>query len=67
VGTRIVAVSALRFPCAVTLRREWTVQFIPASKKDHRLPVILNPQEVLQLLQVEYFHVVFTLPEPLAR
>jgi len=51
VGTRIVAVSALRFLYAVTLGREWTVQLIPAPKKDHRLPVILSPGEILQLLQ----------------
>src|ERR1043166_5811891 len=51
VGTRIVAVSALRFLYAVTLGREWTAQLIPAPKKDHRLPVILSPEEILQLLQ----------------
>ena len=63
VGTRIVAVSALRFLYAVTLRREWTPQFIPAPKKDHRLPVILSPQEVLQLLQAAPsfpHHVIFS-------
>src|ERR1044071_7793005 len=63
VGTRIVAVSALRFLYAVTLRRDWTVQFIPAPKKDHRLPVILSPQEVLQLLQAAPsfpHHVIFS-------
>jgi integrase/recombinase XerD len=51
VSTRIVAVSALRFLYAVTLKRDWTVQFIPSPKKDHRLPVILSPQEVLEVLQ----------------
>jgi integrase/recombinase XerD len=51
VGTRIVAVSALRFLYAVTLKRGWTVQLIPSPKKDHRLPVILSPQEVLEVLQ----------------
>jgi site-specific recombinase XerD len=63
VGTRIVAVSALRFLYAVTLRRDWTVQLIPAPKKDHRLPVILSPQEVLQLLQAApsfAHHVIFS-------
>jgi Phage integrase, N-terminal SAM-like domain len=40
VGTRTVAVSALRFLYAVTLKRDWTVQLIPAPKKDHHLPVI---------------------------
>jgi integrase/recombinase XerD len=63
VGTRIVAVSALRFLYAVTLRCDWTVQLIPAPKKDHRLPVILSPQEVLQLLQAApsfHHHVIFS-------
>jgi site-specific recombinase XerD len=63
VGTRIVAVSALRFLYAVTLQRDWTVQLIPAPKKDHRLPVILSPQEVLQLLQAApsfTHHVIFS-------
>ena len=63
VSTRIVAVSALRFFYAVTLQRDWTVQLIPTPKKDHRLPVILSPQEVLRLLQaVPSFphHVIFS-------
>jgi len=63
VGTRIVAVSALRFLYAVTLQCDWTVQLIPAPKKDHRLPVILSPQEVLQLLQAAPsfpHHVIFS-------
>jgi site-specific recombinase XerD len=63
VNTRIVAVSALRFLYAVTLRRDWSVQFIPAPKKDHRLPVILSPQEVLQVLQAAPsfpHHVIFS-------
>src|SRR6516225_6470175 len=63
VGTRIVAVSALRFFYAVTLQRDWTVQLIPTPKKDHRLPVILSPQEVLQLLQAApsfSHHVIFS-------
>lgn len=63
VGTRIVTVSALRFLYAVTLRCDWTVQLIPAPKKDHRLPVILSPQEVLQLLQAAPsfpHHVIFS-------
>jgi len=63
VGTRIIAVSALRFLYAVTLKREWTVQHIPAPKKDQRLPVILSPQEVLRLLQAAPsfpHHVIFS-------
>ena len=63
VGTRIVAVSALRFFYAITLQRDWTVQLIPTPKKDHRLPVILSPHEVLQLLQAApsfSHHVIFS-------
>ena len=63
VSTRIVAVSALRFFYAVTLQRDWSVQLIPTPKKDHRLPVILSPQEVLQLLQAApsfSHHVIFS-------
>jgi len=63
VSTRILAVSALRFLYAVTLKRGWTVQLIPTPKKDHRLPVILSPQEVLRLLQAApsfSHHVIFS-------
>jgi site-specific recombinase XerD len=63
VGTRTVAVSALRFLYAVTLKRDWTVQLIPAPKKDHHLPVILSPEEVLRLLQAApsfQHHVIFS-------
>ena len=63
VGTRTVAVSALRFLYGVTLKREWTVQLIPTPKKDHRLPVILSPEEVVKLLQAAPsfpHHVIFS-------
>ena len=63
VGTRIVAVSALRFLYRVTLQRDWTVQLIPTAKKDHRLPAILSPEEVLRLLQAApsfTHHVIFS-------
>ena len=63
VSTRILAVSALRFLYAVTLQRDWTVPLIPTPKKDYRLPVILSPQEVLQLLQAApsfTHHVIFS-------
>ena len=63
VGTRIVAVSALRFLYAVTLQRDWIVPFIPGPKKDHRLPTILSPHEVLEVLQAApsfTHHVIFS-------
>lgn len=63
VGTRTVAVSALRFLYSVTLQRDWAIPLIPSPKKDHRLPAILSPQEVLQLLQAAPsfpHHVIFS-------
>jgi integrase/recombinase XerD len=51
VGTRIIAVSALRFLYKVTLRREWAVELIPTAKKPQKLLIILSPAEVLSLLQ----------------
>jgi integrase/recombinase XerD len=51
VGTRIIAVSALRFLYKVTLHREWAVELIPTPKKPQKLPIILSPTEVLSLLE----------------
>jgi site-specific recombinase XerD len=51
VGSRIIAVSALRFLYKVTLRRDWDVELIPTPKKPQKLPIILSPAEVLSLLQ----------------
>ena len=63
VGTRTVAVSALRFLYGVTLHCEWSIPLIPSPKKDHRLPIILSPEEVLRLLQAApsfSHHVIFS-------
>jgi site-specific recombinase XerD len=63
VGTRSVAVSALRFLYKVTLRRDWPFELIPAPKSETRLPVILSPEEVLRLLQAAPsfpHHVIFS-------
>ena len=63
VGTRSVAVSALRFLYKVTLKRDWTFEMIPAPKSETRLPVILSPEEVLRLLQAApsfSHHVIFS-------
>jgi hypothetical protein len=47
----LIAVSALRFLYKVTLHREWCLKdIIPASKRPQKLPIVLSPQEVLQLL-----------------
>ncbi len=51
VSSRIVAVSALRFFYAVTLKQDRIIQMISAPKKEHRLPVILSLEEVLRLLE----------------
>jgi site-specific recombinase XerD len=63
VGTRTVAVSALRFLYQVTLQREWALEMIVAPKSEHRLPEILSPEEVLRLLQAApsfTHHVIFS-------
>jgi len=47
----IIAMSALRFLYRVTLHKEWAFpEVIPMPKKPQRLPVVLSPEEVLQLL-----------------
>jgi integrase/recombinase XerD len=51
VGSRTIAVSALRFLYKVTLRQEWAVELIPTPKKSQTLPIIPSPAEVLSLLQ----------------
>ena len=51
VGTRTIAVSALRFLYTVTLRQDWAVDLIPTPKKSQTLPVIPSPGEILSLLQ----------------
>ena len=50
-GSPLGPVIALRFLYRVTLQRDRTVQLVPTTKNDHRLPAILSPQEVLRLLQ----------------
>lgn len=49
-STLNVAVSALRFFYRVTLRRDWVIKHIPFAKPAKKLPVILSPGEVRQLL-----------------
>jgi site-specific recombinase XerD len=49
-STFTIAVSALRFLYTVTLRKEWRVDHIPHARHPQRLPVILSPTEVTQLL-----------------
>jgi site-specific recombinase XerD len=49
-STLKVATAALRFLYHVTLKREWAVEEIPASRTPHKLPVILSQEEVTQFL-----------------
>lgn len=45
------AVSALRFLYRVTLRKPWVVQDLPCPKIPKKLPVVLTPAAVTELLQ----------------
>ena len=50
-GSIVIAVSALRFLYAVTLKKDWPVgDVIPAPKVPQTLPVVLSPEEVVQFL-----------------
>src|SRR6266404_9783847 len=63
ISSRTVVVSALRFLYHVTLKRDRIIQTIPAPKKEHRLPVILSPEEVRRLLEAApsfSHHVIFS-------
>ena len=47
----IVAVAALRFLYAVTLKRRWVIEdVIPAGKQARKLPVVMSPEEVARFL-----------------
>jgi integrase/recombinase XerD len=63
VSSRTVAASALRFLYAVTLKQDRVIEMIPTPKAEHRLPVILSPEEVLRLLQAApsfSYHTIFS-------
>ena len=51
VNSRLVAMTALRFLYGVTLRRERFIEMLPMPRKEHYLPVILTPVEVLRFLE----------------
>jgi len=51
VNSQTVAATALRFFYAVTLKQDRVIEMIPTPRPEHRLPVILSPQEVLRLLE----------------
>src|SRR3974377_2582261 len=50
VNSRLVAMTALRFLYGVTLQRERFIDMLPLPPKEHYLPVILSPAEVLRFL-----------------
>src|SRR5690242_1882085 len=63
IGSRKVAVSALRFLYHVTLKQDRVIEMIPLPKHEHHLPVILSPEEVLRLLEAApsfSHHVIFS-------
>lgn len=47
----LVAISALRFLYAVTLKKDWSFKdILPLPKKPQTLPIVLSPEEVIQFL-----------------
>lgn len=63
ISSRTVAASALRFLYAVTLKQDRVIEMIPTPKAEHRLPVILSPEEVHRLLEAApsfSHHVIFS-------
>src|SRR5579864_2452627 len=51
VNSRLVAMTALRFLYGVTLQRERFIEMLPMPRREHYLPVILSPAEVLRFLE----------------
>ena len=49
-GTVTTRLAALRFLYIKTLKKAWNIQETPYPKKRHRLPTILSPEEVAQLI-----------------
>jgi integrase/recombinase XerD len=50
-GSIQIAIAALRFLYKVTLKKSWTLgDVLPLPKKQHKLPIVLSPEEVLQFL-----------------
>jgi site-specific recombinase XerD len=49
-GTVTTRLAALRFFYVKTLRKAWSIAETPYPKKRHRLPTILSPEEVAQLI-----------------
>jgi site-specific recombinase XerD len=63
VSSRLVAITALRFLYGVTLKRDRFIEMLPTPRKEHYLPVILSPAEVLRFLQAApsySHHVIFS-------
>jgi site-specific recombinase XerD len=63
VSSRLVATTALRFLYGVTLKRDRCIEMLPTPRKEHFLPVILSPGEVLRFLEAApsfSHHVIFS-------
>jgi len=63
VNSQLVAATALRFLYRVTLKRERVIEMLPTPRKEHHLPVILSPAEVLRFLEAApsfCHHVIFS-------
>jgi integrase/recombinase XerD len=63
VSSRLVAITALRFLYGITLKRERFLEMLPTPRKEHHLPVILSPAEVLRFLEAApsfSHHVIFS-------
>jgi integrase/recombinase XerD len=44
-------VAALRFLYCKTLKKDWSIEQIPYPKQPKKLPVVLSPEEVCELLR----------------
>jgi integrase/recombinase XerD len=63
VSSRLVAITALRFLYGITLQRERSLEMLPMPRREHHLPAILSPAEVLRFLQAApsfSYHVIFS-------
>src|SRR5215470_10258234 len=49
-GTVTTRLAALRFFYVKTLKKAWSIADTPYPKKHHRIPAILGPEEVAQLI-----------------
>jgi integrase/recombinase XerD len=63
INSQLVAIAALRFLFGTTLKRDRFIEMLPTPRKEHYLPVVLSPAEVLQFLQAApsfTYHTIFS-------